>query len=77
MLEIKNISNVEQKDIKITINENELIEIDSIETHFGDTTEEINKDTKTFTIKSIKPGEKAYVRIQTTIGEVTDKTLNP
>ena len=71
--EVKNISNVEQKDIQITIKENETISIYSIESHYGDITEEIANNERTFTIKSIKPNEKAIIKIQATINEVTEK----
>lgn len=71
-LEVKNISNTEQKNVSITIKENELIKIDTIESHSGDVTEEINNSFRTFTIKSIKANDTAYVRIQTT----TKQTVN-
>ena len=73
-LVIKNNSGVEQKNVVVTIKENELHDIDRIEYHFGDTTEEVNNNDRTFTIDSIMPNESAYVRIQSTIKQITDKT---
>ena len=74
LLEVKNNSNTEQKNIEINIKENELIKIYSIESHYGDTTEEIDSNTRKFYIKSIMPNEKAYVRIQTTINQANNNT---
>ncbi len=70
--DVNNISNSEQKDIQITIKENDLISIDSIEYHSGETTEEVPSNTKTFTIKSIKPKDKATIKLQTTIKQPTE-----
>ena len=70
--EVQNISNTEQRDVEITIKANELIKIDSIEYHSDDTTEEISNTSKTFTINTIKPNDKAVIKIQATIQEAKD-----
>lgn len=61
--EVKNLTNKELKNVKITVNKNELISINGITYHSGETTEEVNsKDT--FVIKSILPNDKAEIKIE-------------
>ena len=72
MLKIYNNTDSVKENVKVTINKNELIDINSIEFHSGDTTQSINKENQIFTIPSIPVNDIAYVRIQSTIQRYTD-----
>lgn len=74
LLEIKNISNTEQKNVTVTLKENDIIQIDTIEYHSGEVDGEVENDKRSFVIQSIMPNTSAFVRILTTIKQATNKT---
>ena len=72
ILDVENISDKEQKNVEVTINKNDLLELTEIEYTSGDIYEKIDKDL-TFTIKSIPAKSTAYVQITMTAKQANNK----
>ena len=70
--EVKNLTNKELKNVKITLNKNELISINGITYHSGETTEEVASK-ETFVIKSILPNDKAEIKIEASTTNKVEK----
>lgn len=73
---VKNISSKEQKDVKVTLNKNDMINILGItyEKNDGDEYEivEVDVSNSTFTIEKLNPGEEKEIIINTVINNPTD-----
>ena len=74
-LSIYNPTNVEQKNVKVTINKNDIINIFAIDYISGETYTQIEGETLTFTIGSIAAKDTAHVEIDAIIKN-TNKNIN-
>ena len=75
-INIKNISNEVQRNVKITINKNELVNIANKHYLLEDNYVEIDDDNTTFTIDSINPNSTVYMEIDASINTYTDESKN-
>lgn len=66
LLKVSNISDKDQEDVEVSINNNDLIKINGISYLVGEELIEIGQDTKTFKIEKISAGETLGIRIATT-----------
>ena len=71
LAEIKNLTDKELKNVKVTVNNNELVAINSMKYHSGETTEDVGGNT--FEIKSILPNDSAQIKIE---ASTTNKISN-
>ena len=75
-INIKNISNEVQKNVKVTINKNDLIDIANIEYLLDDNYIIVEKDEPTFVIDSINPNSTVYMEIDAKIKPDTNNLKN-
>ena len=68
-LNIYNPTDVEQKEVKVTINKNDIVKIEAIDYLSGTQYEQVDNKNLTFKINSIAPKDTAYIEIDTVIGK--------
>lgn len=76
ILEIKNLNNVAQNNIEVTLNKNALVDISSIKCHIEDKSEDLDPSKNTFKIETIPANKSAFVEIDAYIKPVTDELKN-
>ena len=75
-LKIINLTNEEQKNVRVTINKNELINIVEVSYILGEEYERVGDNDQTFEIESIPANDIAYISISTNINQYTNDLTN-
>ncbi len=76
LLEIKNLKNIAQNNVEVTLNKNELIDIRSITCYIKSNSKEVDKEKQTFTIDSIPANESAYIKVMAFIKPNVENVTN-